>query len=280
MSLVAVAKKEQRECRRSYTLLGTALLFVLSAAFLAAIQWVPRLGLRAGTPTSTLALLNSLAQPGAIFVPMLGLLIGYHTIAGEREQGTLRIALGLPNTRREVVFGKFAGRLAVIAAAITLTSIIIALIALATFEYFDTKAFVLNTVLTILYGGVYLAIAIGFSAWMHSRLRAMVGTSFLYLVFLLGWDAVLLFLQLIFIGPTLPEGSQLPDWMQFINILNPATAFQYARKAVLPAYAELTPAPESSAVYLQDWVGFPILFIWIAAPLIFGYIRFKRTDLF
>lgn len=279
MSITAIVRKEYRELRRSYSLLVISIFFTLTGVFFAGIQWVPELGLREGTPTSTLALLNSLAQPGTAFIPLLGLLAGYQAIAGERERGSLKLALSVPNSRREIVFGKFLGRFAVVAGAILTTSVAIGLIALTTYAYFDTKAFLLNTALTVAHGGVFVAISVGFSAWMSSRLRALVGTAFLYMLFLLVWDVILLFLQLLFIGPTLPKGSQLPNWIQVLNVLNPATAFQYAREAVLPAYSELTPAPESSAAYLQDWVGFPVLLAWVVTPLVLGYLRFERADI-
>lgn len=279
MSITAIVRKEYRELRRSYSLLVISALFALTGVFFAGIQWVPKLGLREGTPTSTLALLNSLAQPGTAFIPLLGLLAGYQAIAGERERGSLKLTLSSPNSRREIVLGKFVGRFSVVAAAILSTSVAIGLIALTTYAYFDTRAFLLNTVLTVAHGGVFVAISVGFSAWMRSRRRALVGTAFLYLLFLLIWDAFLAFLQLLLIGPTLPEGSQLPNWIQVINILNPVTAFQYARQAVIPAYSELTITPVSSAVYLQDWVGFPVLLAWVVTPLVLGYFRFERADI-
>ncbi|ELZ13911.1 ABC-2 type transporter [Halovivax asiaticus JCM 14624] len=279
MSVTAIVRKEYRELRRSYTLLATGLLFTLTAVFFASIRWVPKLGLREGTPTSTLALLNSLTQPGTVFIPILGLLAGYQAIAGPRERGSIKMALSLPNTRREVVFGKFVGRFSVVATATLTASVAVWLVAVSTYADFDTTAFLLTAVLTAIHGGVFVAISVGFSAWMRSRLRALVGTAFLSLLFLALWDTVLLALQLLFIGPSLPAGSQLPNWMQVINVLNPVTAFQYARQAVVPAFSELTRTPESSAVYLQDWIGFPVLLAWILIPLVLGSLRFERADI-
>ncbi|WP_338730063.1 ABC transporter permease subunit [Haladaptatus sp. DJG-WS-42] len=281
MSLRAVARKEYFQCRRSPTVLSVIGLFLLSAVFFAVIQWVPNVGQPGydGTPTSTLALLNSLGQPGAIFIPLLGLLVGYHTIAGERESGALKMMLALPHTRRDVVFGKFLGRVAVVMAATALAGVAVGIIAAVSYAVFDVEAFLLNTTLMVAYGAVYVAIAVGFSAWMDSRSKALVGTVSLYALFMLGWDALMLLLQLIFIGPTLPAGTKLPDWLQFIAVLNPSRAFMYATRSVLPSYYELTVSAQSDAAFLQDGVGFLILAGWIVLPLCLGFLRFTRTDI-
>lgn len=68
--------------------------------------------------TTTLVLLNSMRQPTVLLIPLVGLALAYDTIAGERESGTLRLLIGLPNSRAEVVFGKFVGRTGVIAVSI------------------------------------------------------------------------------------------------------------------------------------------------------------------
>ncbi|MFC6990329.1 ABC transporter permease subunit [Haladaptatus sp. GCM10025707] len=281
MSLKTVARKEYHQCRRSPAVLGTVSLFFLSVVFFAAIQWVPKIGQvgYSGTPRFTLALINSLGQPGAIFVPMLGLLVGYHTIAGERESGALKMMLALPHTRRDVVFGKFLGRVAVVMAVTAIAGLAVGVIALVTYAAFDVKSFVINTTIWVLYGSVYVSIAVGFSAWMESKRKALVGTVSLYALFMLGWDALMFILQLIFIGPTLPQGAQLPDVIQFAGVLNPARAFMFASRSALPAYYELTVYSESNAAFLQDWIGFPILAVWVVVPLSLGYLRFRAADI-
>jgi len=278
MSLAAVAKKDFRDAIRSYTLLGLVLVFTAFAAGLAAIQWVPSLYRDGSVATTTLALLNSMRQPTVLFVPLISLAVTYDTIAGEREDGQIRLLLGLPNTRTAVVFGKYVGRTAVIVVAILAGYVVAGAVALATFDSFDFAVFGLYTVLTIAYGAVYTALATGFSAAMSSRFRALVGASALYGLFILGWDVMLLFLQLLIYGQDVPEGG-LPEWFNFLGLLNPSTAFMHAVRAVIPAYEQITFYPESSAVYLQNWVGFVVLAFWGAVPLVVGYYRFTRADI-
>jgi ABC-2 type transport system permease protein len=278
MGLSAVIEKDFRDSIRSFSLLSTTLLFVVFATWLAAIQWIPVMYQDSAVDASTLALLNSMRQPTVFMIPLIGLALAYDTVAGERESGTIRLLMGLPNSRAAVVFGKFVGRTGVIAVSVLVGYAVAGAVALVTYDSFDVVVFGLYTLLTILYGAVYIGLATGFSAAVESRQRALVGAGGLYALFLLGWDVLLLILQLAIYGQDIPEAG-LPDWFKFIGLLNPSTAFMHAARAVIPEYAEITFYPQGSAFYLENWVGFVILGLWAAVPLVLGYVRFERADI-
>ena len=177
-----------------------------------------------------------------------------------------------------VVFGKFVGRTGSILVAIAVGYAVAGGVALATYESFDAGLFGRYTALTALYGTVYLAFAVGISSLLDSKEKALVGVSGAYVLFLIGWDVLLLVLQLLIYGPTAPPGG-LPDWFKFVGLANPSTAFMYATRTVVPAYRELTFYPDSNAVFLQEWVGFPLLLLWGLVPLGGGYYRFRTAHL-
>jgi ABC-2 type transport system permease protein len=52
----------------------------------------------------------------------------------------------------------------------------------------------------------------------------------------------------------------------------------HAARAAIPEYSEITFYPAGSAFYLQDWVGFVVLLLWGAVPLVVGYRRFEHAD--
>ena len=66
-----------------------------------------------------------------------------------------------------------------------------------------------------------------------------------------------------------------PDWYQFLGLLSPSSAYESALNAVLPSAA----SGGSMPFYIQPWFGIVVLAIWIAVPLVFGYLRFESTDL-
>jgi ABC-2 type transport system permease protein len=275
MSLTAVIKKEFLDSIRSYMLLGLTALFVLFVAGFASLEFVPT-GYQRNGPInpSTLALLNSLRTPTVFFIPLIGLVVGYNSIVGERESGKLRLMLSLPNTRSDVVFGKFLGRSAVIAVSILLGYIPAGVIALILYDSFAFGIFVTYTLLTIFYGVVYIAIATGISAGVKTRGGGIAAAGVIYTLFLIIWD-VFVAIFAVATGGFSPEIT-LPGWIQTIFMLNPSTAFAYATREAIPEFDSIVVLPYH---YFQDWVGFVFLALWIVVPLGLGYFRFNNIDL-
>jgi len=90
-----------------------------------------------------------MGQPMSFFVPMLGLAISYAAIAGERDSGSIKLLLSLPNSRRDVILGKFIGRCAVLTIAILSGYVVVAAFALLTYESFAAVKFILYAMLTV-----------------------------------------------------------------------------------------------------------------------------------
>jgi ABC-2 type transport system permease protein len=115
--------------------------FTVFASGLALIQHVPPTYLTGNADTSTLALLNSMRQPTVFFIPMIGLALGYGAIANERQSGSLRLLLSLPNSRADVVLGKFIGQTLSLIVAIPIGYGIAGVVALATYDSFALGVF-------------------------------------------------------------------------------------------------------------------------------------------
>jgi ABC-2 type transport system permease protein len=278
MSLTTIVKNDLKDSIRSDSFIAITLLFVLVAGFWAAIQHVPPMYADSDIPTSTLALLNSMGQPMAFFVPLLGLAISYGAISRERDSGTIKLTLGLPNSRSDVVLGKFIGRTAVLSIAILSGYAVIAAIALVTYEAFAAFKFILYTVLTIFYGAVYVAIGIGFSSVMESQRAALAGAAGLYVLFQIGWDFVTAILQTITVGYVPPE-SGAPPWIIVVHALNPTAAVGYATRAIIPTFDEIMSYPVSASFSPPKWAGFAILTAWLVLSLGYGYRRFRSADI-
>ena len=112
--LWTIAQRELREALRNkwlwfYTAGFTALAFALSQAGVASAGYA---GL-GGFGRTAASLINALL----LFAPLIGLSVGAHTLAADRERGTLVYLMAQPVNRAEVFFGKALGAaLAVVAA--------------------------------------------------------------------------------------------------------------------------------------------------------------------
>ena len=280
MSWTVVAKKDFRDAIRSKTLWMLSVLFVLFAGGFTYVFWfIPQLVGQQNLPASgpTVGLINGLSGAAGFLVPLIGLLIGYKAIVGERDSGSLKLLLALPQSRRDVVLGKLIGRTGVVAVAILIGFAAGAIIALLLYDSFAFGVFVSYTLLTMVLGLVFVAIAVGFSAAMRSASRALYGVVGLFVFFTFVWGFIPTILRFVLNGFTMPNLLARPDWATFVSLLNPTTAYGYASAALIPELPGLT--SENPPFYLQDWFGFVILAAWVVVPFTLGYVRFASTDL-
>jgi ABC-2 type transport system permease protein len=277
---MVVTKKEFRDAVRSRALWVLSVLFILFAGGFTYVSWiVPQLIGQQNMPATgpTVGLISGLSGAAGFLVPLIGLLMGYKSIVGERESGSLKLLLSLPHSRRDVVLGKLVGRTGVVAVAIIIGFAAGAITGFLLYDSFAVGAFISYTLLTVVLGLVFVAIAVGFSAAMRSASRALYGTIGLFVLFTFVWGFIPLVIRAVLSGFALPDMLSRPDWAAFVSLLNPTTAYGYASEALFPSLA--TRIPKNAPFYLQDWFGFVILAAWIVVPLLLGYHRFATTDL-
>jgi ABC-2 type transport system permease protein len=283
MSTLAIARKDFRDAIQSWLFIGVTALFVLILGGTAFITKIGSVFLgNAGTGVSVLALSGSVT----VFVPLIGLLVGYKAISGERETGTLDLLLSFPYTRSEVVIGKLIGRTGIVSVGAFIGFLITAGIALFLGLSFSLGNYILFVVFSFVLGLVFVSIGIALSAATRSSTRALVGVIVLYgLFFHFGpftlWLLIPVFIILILNQytpldvPLMLEGLRLPEWLQYYAHLNPVSAYSDVLQVVLSV-------PESQGSIAPDVpnaYGFVALALWIVVPLALGYYRFNNTDL-
>ena len=112
--ILTVAAKEFRDDFRNRWTIALTILFALLAL---GIAWFGSAAAGRVGFTSFDATLASLTTLGAFVIPLIGLLIAYGTIVGERDDGTLLLMLSYPLSRGQLVAGKFLGHCGALAAA-------------------------------------------------------------------------------------------------------------------------------------------------------------------
>ncbi|WP_049924202.1 ABC transporter permease subunit [Halopiger djelfimassiliensis] len=280
MSAITVAKKDFRDAVRSRVLLGLTVLFALfttGGAFLA--SWASEL-FEQGGAGSTLELLIALQTPAGILVPVIALVVSYRSIAGERADGSLQFLLGLPHRRRDVVLGKVLGRTGVVAVSI-LIGFAVGLLGLFAFvgdvSPVDYAGF---TLVTILFGFVYVCLGVGLSATARSTTTAAIAALGLIVLFWVVWGTAAQILLYVIEGQLFV--MPVPDWYLAFVSLPPDAAYGSAISAVLgePQF-EMAQAYdlESPPLLARPWFGFVLLACWAVVPVAVGLWRFERVDL-
>jgi ABC-2 type transport system permease protein len=284
MSTIAVAKKDFQDGIRSRVLIGLVILFALLIAISVYFftEILPSVAGQNGGGTAMMFTIASLTAPTSVLLPIVGVLIGYKAIVGERTSGSLKFLLGLPHTRRDVVFGKLLGRSGIITIAVLVGFTVGGIVLYSLTSAITIADFVVFTAVTVLLGMAFVSIAIAFSAVTRSSSRATAGAITLVLLFLFLWDVFLLLVNYVAEQLSLIEpAAGLPNWYFFLSSLNPTTAYASAVAALIDSGTGIEAIAQMSnpPFYLQNWFGLVILAFWLVVPIGLAYLRFERTDL-
>ncbi len=239
--------------------------------------------------------LGFLGFPLQTIVPIAALIVGYMAVVGERRSGSIKLLLGLPPNRTDVVFGKLVGRMAVVGVAVILAFLIALVLGAVFFGSVPIVDWLGFAAVTLLFGVSFAGLAVGVSAGVSSRGRSMALVVGTYMIFVALWE-------LLTAGPYYlihDEGPpvEAETWYLVLQQFNPMSAYTTLASNVVegtvPPFtfqygleefeaAQLTPAERyagDAPFYLQDWFGAVVLVFWLVGPVAIGYYRFSRADL-
>lgn len=282
MSWSAIAKKDFRDARRAKMLWGATGVFVFFFGLLL-------LPLDQGGDSAAEAAREAttvLLFPAGFFLPLVVISMAYLAIAGERSSGSIKYLLGLPNSRGEVLLGKFIGRAAIASIAVALAVAVGAVLLFVKFGT-ATSEYLIFATMTLYLALVFTAIAVGVSALAATRGKAMAGTIGIYFVFGVLWiipginpqDSVSYLVEdLLGMGPA-------PEFYEFVQNISPVIAYFEAANGFINGApddvgsADFHPAAADTPWYLTDDFLLVVLLAWLVVPLALGYWRFSRAEL-
>ena len=274
MSWSVVARKDFEDAARSKMLWAiTALFVVFTAGTVYAFD-------RIMEQTATTAL-QTLTLPAGLVIPITALVVAYLAIAGERESGSIKLLLGLPHTRRDVMVGKLVGRAGTVVVATVVAFAVTTAVLVGLYGTVPLVEYLLLTLLTALFSAVFVGIAVGISAATATRSRAMAAAVGVFVIFQILWDYVPMGIYYLIEG-AIPTGGPLPPWYFLAVTLNPKNAYSTASALFLPESLTGSMAERVAGevpFYLQDWFALGILIAWLVVPVALGYVRFERADL-
>lgn len=282
MSTLAVAKKDFRDAVQSRALWALSAVFVLLSLLLTySYVEFPQL-VSPGAETSIGGLVFFTAGIVSLFVSLTAIVVCYKAIAGEREIGSVKLLLALPHRRRDVLFGKLLGRMAVLSLALAIGLAVGFGFAFAMLGSLDVLTVLLFLVATLLFTAVYVSVVVGLSATTGSTSRATTFAIGFFVVFEFLWDVVPIGVVYVANGLSLPQ--QMPDWTFLVMQVPPSTAYTAVLTALLPEVAASIPTQTFAgagidAFYAVPEIGFTVLAFWSVVPLAVGYYRFGNADL-
>ncbi|MBU4031954.1 MAG: ABC transporter permease subunit [Candidatus Thermoplasmatota archaeon] len=209
----------------------------------------------------------------AMLLPIIAIMLGYSSIIGERENGSMGVVLGCPVSRNDVVIGKFGGLGLVMFTTIFLGFGISGLIVGALAGFADSLEYLLFMVLTFLFAMFFLGFSIFMSTIASKRSTAIAGG---LAIFFSGMIAgVILF------GIWAATGGD-------INALT-----EQAMKGVMPqfpdwlwagyyfCFMDIYPMGAAELFGITEFFGFKLEYPWfINAPYIFAWFIFLSGSTF
>lgn len=304
-SIRAVARKDFQDAVRSWMFIGLSVFFfTLLVAITGLIAWV-------GDDLTTVEgagmelLVWIVSETTRLIIPLIALLLGWKSIAGEREAGSIKVLLSLPHSRWDIVIGKLIGRSLVLSVSLIIGFVLAGVIVAFTFGDIDFVDYGGLLVVSMIYGIAYISLAVSLSAMTRSTTVAGAAMVGVFVLFYVIWNTLGAFYELLanrdvpffemieytyvmeFMGDEfVQEGLRPANWMLFLQNIDPGEA--YARTLSLVTDVDLIQfqvAIEeamfegSIPFYLQDWFALIILLLWIIVPILFAGYAFERADL-
>ena len=271
MSVLAVARKDFGDALRSRWLLGLTLLFIAFVSFVAYQVRPP-----AGETVSSNAFLSARLIGFMIgtLVPLTALVISYNAVSGERESGSIKLLLSLPNSRTDVVLGKLAGRSAAFSLSVVTAFVLPALLLAVGPLELDLAAFAGYVFFSCLLGTSFVGIAVGFSAAVATQTRALIGALAVYVLFIPVWSVaeVPLSLWLTAADPAwLPITGQ--ELYTLLRVGRPSGAFGIVTDVLLQ------PGEVTGIQRRVQLSAAAMLVFWTLAPPLAGLWKFEADDL-
>ncbi len=216
-------------------------------------------------------------------VTIIALILGYATIIGEIERGSMSSLLSLSATRFEILLGKFLGLGIVLSLTIVIGFGAAGLVITANVSNVNFVEYLIFLGATILFALIFLSISVFFSTVFKKRSSAIGGAVLL-------WFFFLFLIQIVFAGVLAAtigiEGiltGTIPEWYYALELLNPVSVYSDVISLnVVPISSTIQNNTNISIQYpsfITNWLLLPIMLLWIAVFFFLAVWRFQKQDI-
>ncbi|NIQ07735.1 MAG: ABC transporter permease [Candidatus Korarchaeota archaeon] len=276
-SIYAVSKKEFKDNIRNYWIVALISIFFLLT--LLTSFFVGGQGENSAVFGGFEETVATLLSIGSALVPIIAIMLGYATISGEVESGSLDLVLSYPLRRVELLLGKMIGLSGVVGLSTVvgfgLGGVLIAFFAGAA----SWTGYLTFIMLTILLGVLYLSVSTFFSTLTSKR-----STSLGIAIVIFFWGMIYGTLILgIFLAQghsmaDLLQGEAFPEWLWRTLVLSPQDMYQAGAMLAFDVEEAFgLPLDLPGFINLRFLVSVQLL--WTIIPLILSFYVFKKKDL-
>jgi len=269
-----------RRSRLGQGVAATVFAFTAGVAILVALaQFTPPSG--EAPPFDTIMLL--VGSILSVILPFIAMLGSYGAIIQERESGSIRFLLGLPNSRLDAYLGKYCSRSLLLVAATLLGFLVVAAVGFGVLREPEPLAFLLFVVATLAFGLLFVGVGLALSAVLDSETQVTTGIISTYVLLRGGWPVA----QWGGLWLTRPESEQAlrpyPEWYFYLGRLDPLNAYVKTVNVLFNGdqFNPLITNPQGAEIaYLavSEWYAVAALAVWVVIVPVVGYLLFRDKD--
>jgi ABC-type transport system involved in multi-copper enzyme maturation permease subunit len=222
----------------------------------------------------------TLLSISTLLIPIIAIMLGYATISGEAENGSLSIVLSYPIKRIEVLLGKLLGLGAVLFFSTIIGFGVGGIIIAITVGASEGLSFFIFVILTSLLGVVYLSLSICISAICKKRVTSIAGGIMIFF-----WAMIygmIIFGILLASGVSFEQfitpGFEYPDWLFSSVFFSPGDLYQVSVMrgfGLSQAFGFTMELPE----YMNLGILVFAQLIWFITPMFIAYRFFNKRDI-
>lgn len=290
MTWIALAKKEYIENVRNAWVITVSVVFLLLTlltSYLVAAFAGPSDA--AGAPAEferVVATLSIMQSFGGFLPPILALILGFATLAGERESGSLGLLVSQPLSRTEIVLGKWLGLWGVLATAVLLGFGVGGLFVVLDADAGGAgwQALAVFLLVTLAWTAAWISITMLVSAFFQRRGTAIAGSIGLWFVFgSFVWSILTFMILGLSDGNNFDRFEDPPAWVAFFQMLNPNQVYDALLTAGIEGFGLSVDVAALMRESLRDLytVGlFSLAMVaWIVLPLLGAIALFRARDI-
>ena len=227
--------------------------------------------------------ISGMTQLGSFLISIVAFMLGYAAIIGEIERGSMSALLSLSANRFEIVVGKYLGLGAVLCLTILIGYGVAGIVIAFNISNVDYLEYLIFIGLTMVFGLVFLTVALFFSTMFSKRSTALGGAIFLWFLFNIILPIVfvgLLATTIDFTQVTMETTITVPDWYFALNLFNPISVYS---SLIGITIAPVQSSTGSSFIPNPSWYSAELLLfvlcMWIIVFFILAIWRFHQKDI-
>ena len=227
--------------------------------------------------------ISGMTQLGSFLISIVAFMLGYATIIGEIERGSMSSLLALSANRFEIVVGKWLGLGVVLCFTILVGYGFAGILIALNVSNVDVLEYLAFIGLTMLFGMVFLTVALCFSTIFAKRSTALGGAIFLWFLFNIILPIVfvgLLATTIDFTQITMTSTLTVPDWYFVLNLFNPISVYStLITLAIGPVQSSTGSGLIPNPTWYSTGLLLGVLVAWIIVFFILAVWRFQRKDI-